>query len=138
MALREPKTADECVYITNRYIGDGGQVMCWVFRQMCTQCHKGLMGKPRDAKGKVKIRAKEYICPACQYSVEKDAYEEGLTASVKYTCPSCSHVGELEIPFKRKKVEGVNSLLFLCQKCREKIYITKKMKELGEKDDPEG
>lgn len=135
MSLKEPTSAEECVYFTNRFLDDKGRVMCWVPREVCTQCHKGVMGKPRDAKGKVKIRAKEYVCPECSHTVEKQAYEDTLTANVKYTCPRCEHAGELQIPFRRKKVEGTPSLIFECQKCKEKIYITKKMKELGEREE---
>lgn len=134
MALREPTSADECVYVTNRFVGEDGSVFCWVFKEKCKKCGKGMMGKPRDASGKVKIRAKEYVCPECGYNVEKQSYEDGLTASVKYTCPKCKHSGEMEMPFKRKKVEGVSSLVFDCQKCKEKIYVTKKMKEVREED----
>ena len=135
MSLREPLSADECVYLTNRYIDDKGMVRCWVFKENCPKCGKGMMGKPRDLKGKVKIRAKEYVCPECSYTVEKAAYELTLTANIDYTCPKCEHAGETEIPFKRKKVEGVDSLVFTCQKCGEKIPITKKMKEIGDADD---
>ena len=58
-----------------------------------------------------------------------------MTANVSYTCPKCEHAGETQIPFRRKKVEGVDSLVFACQKCGEKIPITKKMKEIGDADD---
>lgn len=133
MALREPVSSEECVYITNRYLGEHGSLMCWVFREKCTVCGKSLMGKPRDDKGKVKIRAKKYVCPSCAYTVEKQTYEDRLTANVKYTCPDCAHSGELQVPFKRKKIQGTPSLVFSCQKCKNLIYITKKMKELGEK-----
>ena len=134
MPLREPTNAEECVYLTNRYIGEKGAIRCWVFRGMCPKCGKGLMGKPRDSKGKVKIRAKEFICPACSYAVDKAAYESTLTANIVYTCPKCENESELQIPFRRKKVEGVDALVFSCQKCGEKIPITKKMKELGKSD----
>lgn len=89
------------------------------------------MGKPTDAKGKVKIRAKEYVCPACNYTLEKTVYEDGLTANIAYTCPSCKHNGETQIPFKRKSFEGVKALVFLCDKCKTKIPITKKLKAVG-------
>lgn len=134
MALREPVSSEECVYITNRYVGENGYVMCWVFREKCTVCGKSLMGKPRGDNGKIKIRAQEYVCPECAYTIQKDTYEERLTANIKYTCPDCANSGELQIPFKRKKVQGTPSLAFSCQKCKSTIYITKKMKELDEKE----
>ena len=87
------------------------------------------MGKPKDEKtGKPKIRAKEYVCPECGHSEEKKEYEETLTAEIKYTCPKCGNEGEIEIPFKRKKIDGTDALVFNCQQCNEKILITKKMK----------
>ncbi len=123
---------DELVYFTNRAM-DGGKVRAWVFKELCPRCRKALMGKPTDKKGKVLMRAKEYKCPSCGYTVEKKAYEDTLTANVEYTCPHCKHPGEIQIPFKRKKVQGVDSLRFNCQKCGRPIDITKKMKAIGKK-----
>ena len=121
---------EKLVYFTQRKISPNGHATAWVYRQKCPKCGKGLMGKPRDEKtGKVKIRAPEYVCPECGYSVEKKAYEESLTANIEYKCPKCRNEGELQIPYKRKTFQGVPSLLFECQKCGEKIAITKKMKE---------
>ncbi len=134
MALKQPSSADECVYFTRRTIGSGN-VMAWVFRNPCPKCGKSLMGKQVDKKtGKVLIRAKEYVCPSCGYLAEKQAYEDTLTANIEYTCPSCSNSGEIQIPFKRKKVQGVDVLRFQCQKCAANIDITKKMKEIGKKN----
>ena len=136
--MREPEGMDECVYFTNRGIGDGN-VRAWVFRELCPKCKKSFMGKPKDPKtGKAKIRSDEYTCPSCNYTVEKQAYEDTLTICVDYICPKCKNQGKIEVPYKRKKVkrfdeeEGkdktVDAVLFLCQKCNEKIFITKKMK----------
>ena len=128
MTLRQPESMDELVYFTNRTLGKGS-VRVWVFKQTCPKCRKAIMGKPRDSKGKVKTRAKEFTCPACGYTVEKQAYEESLTANADYTCPSCGSSGELEAPFKRKNIEGVPTLRFQCQKCSTNIDVTRKMKE---------
>jgi len=133
MALRQPESTNECVYFTRRAV-DKGFVMCWVFKEKCPKCGKAMMGKPVE-KGKVKIRAKEYICPECKYTVEKTAYEDTLTANIAYTCPHCSNKGETTIPFKRKSFEGVKALVFLCDKCKQKIPITKKMKAVGGKEE---
>ena len=133
MPLKYPESMDECVYFTRRADG-AGKSMCWVFKEKCPKCGKALMGKPVDEKtGSVKIRAKEYVCPSCKHSEEKVAYEEKLTANIAYTCPKCKHAGEIQIPFKRKSVDGVKALVFNCQKCSEKIAITKKMKALKKK-----
>lgn len=127
---------EECIYYTFRGIGDEGEARTWVLKEKCPECGKGLMGKPRE-KGKVKIRAKEYVCPECNYTVEKEEYEQGLTANIIYTCPHCKAEGETQIPFIRKKVQvlkengkkkPVEVLRFQCGKCNEDVDISKKMK----------
>jgi DNA-directed RNA polymerase subunit RPC12/RpoP len=133
MALRQPESMDECVYFTRRAV-DKGFVMCWVFKEKCPKCGKAFMGKPVE-KGKVKVRAKEYTCPACKHTVPKEEYEDTLTANIAYTCPHCQHKGETQIPFKRKTFEGAKALVFQCDKCKGKIPITKKMKDVGKKDE---
>ena len=132
--VKEPESMEELVYFTQRSVGNGN-VRAWVYRGICPKCKKGKMGKPADEKtGKVKVRAKEYVCPECGYTVEKKAYEETLECEIKYTCPECGHSGEIAVPFKRKKFQGMDAVVFLCDKCKAKIPITKKMKEKGEKD----
>lgn len=132
MALQIPESMDEIVYWTNRTI-DSGKVMVWAPRQDCPKCKKAKMGKPVGEEGNVKIRAKEYVCPACKYTVEKEAYEESLTANVIYTCPSCQFQGEYTGPFKRKNIEGALTFRFQCSKCGKNIDVTKKMKEKKKK-----
>ncbi len=134
--MKEPTSTGECIYFTNRIL-ESGKLKAWVFKEKCPKCGKGLMGKP-VVKGKVKIRAKEYICPECNYTVDKDEYEPTLTINIKYTCPHCSHEGEISLPFKRKKFSRLNeetgkkqsieSIRFQCQKCEKDIDVTKKMK----------
>ncbi len=124
--LKRPESMDELVYYTSRTIGNG-EVTLWVFRQICPKCKKGVMGKPTE-KGKVKMRAKEYVCPECGNAVEKDEYEESLTANVDYTCPECKHKAEVQIPFKRKSIDGVQTIRIKCDKCGTNIDVTKKMK----------
>ncbi len=123
----QPESAEECVYYTRREIGDG-EATAWVFKEKCTKCSRALMGKPRGEDGKVKIRAKEYLCPECGNSVEKKEYEESLTANIEYICPYCKFKGKIQIPFQRKKIKSVESLRFQCQKCGKDIDITRKMK----------
>ncbi len=131
MALQIPDSMDELVYFTNRIIGNG-KAMVWIPRQQCPKCKKALMGKPAE-DGHVKIRATEYVCPACKYTVEKTEYEEGLTAYCMYTCPTCGFKGEYTGPFKRKKIEGADTFRFQCSKCHANIDVTKKMKEKKKK-----
>ncbi len=133
MALKFPDSAEECVYLTRRAIGKGHAVV-WVLKEKCPKCKKGIMGKPKGKDGKVMIRAKEYVCPECGNTAEKKAYEETLTANIQYTCPGCGYKGEKQVPFKRKKIKGVDSLQFTCDKCNAKIDVTKKMKEKKDKN----
>ena len=136
--VKEPTSMEGLVYFTNRKVGDGN-VMAWVYKKECPECGKALMGKPKNEKtGKAKIRAKEYTCPECGYTVDKDEYEETLTLEAKYTCPKCKYQGEAEVPFKRKKTKifnekkqkevSVDAVVFECENCNEKIAVTKKMK----------
>jgi len=129
-----PETMDDLVYFTKRTLGDTGKITVWVYRQKCTECDKALMGKPKNEKtGRAKIRATEYVCPKCNHTVEKQEYEDTLEAQAIYTCPACQHEGEGVIPYKRKKTKGVDALKFECEKCKEIILCTKKMKEPKEK-----
>ncbi len=138
MALKEPLSMDECIYFTKREVGKG-HVKAWVYRGDCPKCKEGTMGKPKNNKtGKPKIRSKEYQCPKCEYTVDSSEYELSLNVEVKYTCPHCNNIGEIMIPFKRKKVKifdeelqkevSAEAVLFQCQKCSKRIEITKKMK----------
>lgn len=130
--LKIPDSMDEIVYFTSRTIGKG-HAKAWAKRQNCTKCHGALMGKPKDSKGKIKTRAKEYTCPKCNYTVEKEEYESSLSAEIIYTCPSCGKSGEATAPFKRKKINGVETLRIQCGFCKANIDITKKMAEGKEK-----
>ena len=138
MKLREPKSMEELVYMTNRSIGDNfnGSVRCWVFKEKCPKCGKALMGKPSE-DGHVKIRAEEYVCPSCGHAEEKQGFEDKLTANIEYTCPKCQYHGQIQMPFKRKKVQGVSTLRFQCEKCKEALDVTKKMKQIKKKGSAE-
>jgi len=138
MPLQLPDSVDDCVYFTRRAHAKG-QIICWVPRGKCPKCGKGTMTKPVDEKtGKYKIRAKEYSCRECGYTVDAEAYGETLTANIIYTCPHCGHKAETSIPFKRKKAKifyeaeakqkTVELLRFPCGKCGKNVDITKKMK----------
>ncbi len=137
MTLKQPASMDECIYFTNRVL-DKGKIKAWVFKELCPKCKKSLMAKPKDPKtGKAKIRAKEYVCPSCNFQMEKQQYEDTLTINIQYTCPHCNFSGELQVPFKRKKIQILNeetnkkklveAVRFQCEKCKKNIDITKKM-----------
>ena len=139
MALKQPESMDQLIYLTNRTLGEG-KIMAWVCRQDCPKCRKAKMGKPLDPKTKKpKIRAKDYECPACGHSEEKEAYEDTLTCDILYTCPFCKKAGEASVPFQRRKVqrlneesgkkEAVDVVRFTCGSCGKPLDITKKMKQ---------
>ena len=117
---------DECIYYTFRELPDGSSIRAWTYKKECPKCHKAKMGKP-VVKGKVKIRAKEYVCTECGFTEEKVEHEDTLTVEIKYKCPHCQKEGETTTPFKRKSFQGVKAYIFTCNDCGEKIAITKKM-----------
>lgn len=139
MGFTFPESMDELCYMTRRNFEGKGKVIAWVERGTCPKCNKGLMSKPKDPKtGKFKIRSTEYVCNECGFETPKTEFEETLMAKVIYTCAKCDYEGEIETPFKRKKV-GIwdeekqkkvptECFTFACQKCGEKIHVTKKMK----------
>lgn len=114
---------EECLYFTNR-----GEILAWVYKKECPECHKARMGKPVE-KGKIKIRAKEYVCPECGYTEEKAEHEESLTLECQYTCPECDKEGESTGQYKRKTFQGVPSFIIECEHCNAKIPLTKKLKD---------
>ena len=134
MTLQMPKTPDECLYFTRRSLDNEGSIIAWVYKKDCPECGKAKMGKPVDEKtGKVKIRAKEYVCPQCGYTEEKKEHEESCTMEIIYKCPNCSNDGETTTIFKRKSFTLPNekkapAYVFECGKCGQKIGITKRMK----------
>jgi len=131
--VTEPESMDDLIYFTNRTLEEGkGKIKAWVYKKMCPQCNKVKMGKPVEG-GKVKIRAKEYVCPECGFTEEKTEHEESLTLEAKYTCPECGKDGESTAPYKRKSFMGVKAYVVECSNCNAKIPLTKKMKEVKKK-----
>lgn len=122
-----PESTEDLIYFTRRAV-DNGKIMAWVYKKQCPQCNKAVMGKPVE-KGKVKIRAKEYVCPSCGFTEEKIAHEEQLTMEIQYTCPYCKKSNETTTLYKRKNFDGIPSYVFVCVDCGKKIAITKKMKQ---------
>ena len=106
---------------------DGSKIRAWVFKNKCPKCGK-TMGKPVDPKtGKVKKRSDIYVCE-CGNTENVAEVNPTLTVNVDYRCPFCSHEGQTTTLFKRKSWQGVPAFVFECEKCKEKIGITKKMK----------
>ena len=128
MTLKKPASVEECVYFTNRTT-DSGRIMAWVFRKECPKCKKGIMGKPQKKGGKVDKKADHYVCYSCGYQESNEQVEDSLILNVEYKCPHCGNEGETTSEYKRKSFQGVQSYIFECQKCRQNIPITKKLKE---------
>ncbi|MBD3203150.1 hypothetical protein GF327_02570 [Candidatus Woesearchaeota archaeon] len=127
--VKVPESMEDLIYWTNRKVGKG-HVKAWVYRGECPECKKGMMGKPTHPSGKVKVRAKIYVCDNCDYEVDKEEYEDTLDCECIYTCPKCEHKGEATFPYQRKTYKGAKALVFKCSECEQKIPITKKMKKV--------
>jgi DNA-directed RNA polymerase subunit RPC12/RpoP len=128
MTLKKPNSMEECLYFTNRSIGDGFAI-AWVYRKECSKCKKGRLGKPIKKNGKIDKKADYYECPLCKYQEGNEETEKSLQLEVEYKCPHCGNEGETTTEYQRKVFEGVPSYVFECGKCNKKIGITKKLKE---------
>ena len=131
MPLKEPGSMDECVYFTNRTVGVGS-IRAWVYKKTCPQCKKGKLQKPMKKNGKIDKKSLVVICNACGFEMPTEESEQGLSMDIIYTCPHCSSSGEATTAYQRKKFHGVDAYIFQCQRCHEKIPITKKLKETKE------
>jgi predicted nucleic acid-binding Zn ribbon protein len=131
MTLKRPESMEECVYFTNRVIGDG-RAMAWVFRKECPKC-RGVMGKPQKKNGKIEKKAGHYVCYSCGYTESNEQVESSLLINIDYKCPHCGSEDETTAEYKRKSFEGVPSYVFECRKCHKKIGLTKKLKESKKK-----
>ena len=130
---------DELVYFTRRKLGEHGFAVVWAYRKDCPECKKAKMGKPINPKTKkVKSRSKEYVCPACDYTVPKEEYEATLTVEAKVTCPHCKKQGDATGSFAKKNVKifdaesqkkkAAKAIKLTCEHCQGEILITQKMK----------
>lgn len=126
-----PDSMDECTYFTRRTI-DNVEIIAWVKRKECPKC-KARMGKPIKKNGKVDKKADYYECPKCKYQEPNQEHEESLNVEIIYTCPHCGNKGETKTEYKLKPFKGTKAYIFTCQKCNEKIPVTKKMKAIKKK-----
>lgn len=142
MPLKKPNSMDECHYFTNRTLeGEKGRIMAWVFRKECPKCKKGTMSKPLKKNGKIDKKSPNDACSKCGFQMPVEEAETGLAVNIDYKCPKCGNEGEATTEYKRKSFQGVQAFIFSCQKCSEKIPITKKLKEIkkkGKEDAGEG
>ena len=132
MPLKKPDSTDECLYFTNRSIGEG-YATAWAYRGECPKCKKPTIGKPIKKNGKVDKKADYYECSICKHQESNEEMEQKLKLEVQYKCPHCSHEGETTTEYKRENFEGVPSYVFECDKCNKKIGITKKLKKSKKK-----
>jgi predicted RNA-binding Zn-ribbon protein involved in translation (DUF1610 family) len=127
MSLKVPDSMEECLYFTNRAIGEGF-AKAWVYRGLCPKCNTQTIGKPIKKNGKVDKKAEVYECSTCKYQESNEEAEAKLKVEIQYECPHCGNEGEATTEYKRKVFEGVPSYVFECGKCGKKIGITKKLK----------
>ncbi len=127
MALKQPESAEECLYFTNRTMDDG-RAMAWVYKKPCQKCKTERMGKPLKKGGKIDKKADHYVCYKCGYQEEAKELEEGLQIEIIYKCPFCLNSGETTTQYKRKNWQGIPSYVFECQFCKKAVGLTKKMK----------
>ena len=127
MALKKPSSMDECLYFTNRSIGEGFAT-AWAYRPNCPKCKKPTMGKPLKKNGKVDKKADYFECRACKHQMSNEEVDSLAKLEVQYKCPHCGNEGEATTEYTRKVFEGIQSFVFECGKCGKKIGITKKMK----------
>ncbi len=134
MALKKPNSMEECLYFTNRSIGEGFAT-AWAYRPDCPKCKKPTIGKPIKKNGKVDKKADHFECRVCKYQMPNEEADSLAKLEVQYKCPHCGNEGEAITEYKRKVFEGIPSFVFECGKCNKKVGITKKMKSKKGGDD---
>lgn len=128
MELKKPESMEDCLFFTNRSIGEGFAT-AWIYRPVCQSCNKSRMGKPLKKDGKPYKKAEYYECPACKHQVPNEELEAQLKVEIEYQCPDCKNEGFATSEYIRKNFEGVKAFLFECEKCHKKLGITKRMKK---------
>ncbi|MBL7055681.1 hypothetical protein ISS07_02090 [Candidatus Woesearchaeota archaeon] len=128
MEIKKPNSMSECLFFTNRSLGEGFAV-AWVRRPTCSSCKEGLMGKPLKKDGKPMKKAEFYECPQCKHQLPNEEMESQLKVEIEYQCPHCMKEGFAETEYVRKTFEGVKAFVFECGSCDKKLGITKKMKK---------
>ena len=128
MSLKSPGSMEECLYFTNRSIGEG-YAKAWAYRKECPKCKKGRLWKPIKKNGKIDKKSAYYECKECKYQESNEEVEKNLSLEIQYKCPHCNFEGETTAEYQRKSFEGVKSYTFQCQKCNKVIGITKKLKD---------
>jgi len=133
MELKKPNSMDECLYFTNRALGDEGFAVAWVYRKECPECKKGRLGKPLKKDGKPDKKSPNYECPECKHQESNEEVEASLRVEIEYKCPHCGNESMTTTEHERVTFEGAKAFVFTCEKCDKKIGITKKMKKTKKK-----
>ncbi|MEK6868761.1 MAG: hypothetical protein AABX74_00900, partial [Nanoarchaeota archaeon] len=106
MSLKRPGSMEECLYFTNRSIGEGFATS-WAYRPDCPKCKKPTIGKPIKKNGKVDKKADYFECQVCKHQMSNDEADSLAKLEVQYKCPHCGNEGETTTEYKRKTFEGV-------------------------------
>ena len=121
---QKPKDISELYFFTRQTLEPKGFAFMWVYKPMCPKC-----GKARIAK--LKKRDKVYTCNECKSVFEKAEHDKLLNFNVEYTCPECSHKGELSGDWTSKPTSKTSAVMlkFNCQKCDNKLQISRMSKK---------
>ena len=133
MALKKPNSMEECLYFTNRALDNEGFAIAWAYKKLCPKCKEERLGKPIKKNGKPDKKSPNYECIKCKYQETNEETENDLRLEVEYKCPNCGNESMTTTEYIRKTFEGVPSFVFACEKCEQKIGITKKMKKSKKK-----
>jgi len=129
MEIKKPDSMEECIYFTNRSLGEEGFATAWVYRKICPKCKDGKLGKPIKKNGKPDKKSPNYECVSCKYQETNEETEADLRVEIEYKCPDCGNESLTTSEYKRITFEGVPAYVFDCEKCNKKLGITKKMKK---------
>ncbi len=128
-----PQSMDDLLYFSNRKLPDGVRIIAWVEKISCPACGDALMGKPVDEKtGKVKIRAAEFVCPACGHTEPKAAHLKKLSMQVRYTDTTGKNWKAATTEYKLRTWKGMKAYVFENEFTNEKMGVTKRLKMKGD------
>ena len=133
--MKMPESTNECFYFTNRILENDGSIIAWVYKPKCPECGKGIMGKPINEKtGKVKSRAKIYVCSECNHEVDKDEFDKTLSVEIQYTCPHCGEEGKVHGNWDKPAKKSASTVLkFRCEKCSNLVRVSRMKKKKKKK-----
>ena len=126
MALKDPKSMEDCFYFTRRKL-EKGSIVAWVLKPIGP--HGGLLQRPLNPKsGKVMKKSEVYVERGTDYEVPCKEIDPTLKVQIRYECPECAKAGETTAPYVWKTYKGAKSIIFYCNDCEAKLGISKKLK----------